>query len=96
MKESSELLNELNKTKGIDWSIFWRYTLTTVGVIISAIYVGNLLFGTMGLDVMLDLYAQKDKLSRDVKTMQKQNAALQKEYFELIGLDPDSYKKGFL
>ncbi len=63
-------------------------------VIAAGIYIGNTLFGSRSLDVMLDLYAQRDRLKSDVANLQEQNAALQKEYFELIGLDPDSYKYG--
>ena len=58
-------------------------------------YYGNILFGTRGYNVLKDLYTQKKHLQKQVKKMQEQNSILQKEYFELIGLDP-SYKEGKL
>ncbi len=70
------------------------FAFAALVVVASGVYIGNTLFGSRSLDVMLDLYAQRDRLGKDVRGLQEQNAALQKEYFELIGLDPDSYKNG--
>lgn len=64
----------------------------TLFVIYAGWYIGNILFGARSLDVMLDLHNQKDKLSTQVEELQEENAALQKEYFELIGLDPEQRK----
>lgn len=52
------------------------------------IYVGNIIFGKRSLDVMLSLQEQKTQLERDVETLKKQNAQLQKAYFELKELEP--------
>ena len=57
-------------------------------------YIGNILFGARSLDVMLDLHTQKEALSAQVTQLQEENAALHTEYFELIGLDPDSSQEG--
>ena len=54
------------------------------------IYVGNIIFGKRSLDVMLSLQEQKTQLERDVETLKKQNAQLQKAYFELKELEPGS------
>jgi chaperonin cofactor prefoldin len=54
--------------------------------------VGNVFFGSRSASVLYDLKEQKSALSNEVKKYQELNSALQKEYFELIGLDPDSYK----
>jgi len=52
--------------------------------------VGNIIFGKRSLDVMLSLQEQKTQLERDVETLKKQNAQLQKAYFELKELEPGS------
>ncbi len=52
------------------------------------IYVGNIIFGKRSLDVMLSLQEQKVQLKCDVETLKKQNAQLQKAYFELKELEP--------
>lgn len=90
----NEILDELPKPKRVNQA-YWSYFVfagLTIFVLAAGIYVGNTLFGKRSLDVMLDLYAQRDTLKHEVSKLQEQNAALQKEYFELKGLDPDSYK----
>ena len=57
------------------------------------IYVGNMMFGKRSLDVMLSLQSKKERLIEDVEILKKQNALLQKEYFELKELEPESNKK---
>ena len=52
------------------------------------IYVGNIIFGKRSLDVILSLQEQKTQLKCDVETLKKQNAQLQKAYFELKELEP--------
>ena len=95
----NEILDELPapkpaKSAGKSYLGAAVFVLAAVFVIAAGVYIGNTLFGSRSLDVMLDLYAQRDRLDKDVRGLQEQNAALQKEYFELIGLDPDSYKNG--
>jgi hypothetical protein len=51
------------------------------------------MFGKRSLDVMLSLQSKKERLSEDVEILKKLNARLQKDYFELQGLEPDSNKK---
>ena len=42
---------------------------------------------------MLSLQSKKERLSEDVEILKKVNAQLQKEYFELKELEPESNKK---
>jgi hypothetical protein len=52
-----------------------------------------MMFGKRSLDVMLSLQSKKERLIEDVEILKKQNALLQKEYFELKELEPESNKK---
>ncbi|ANE35251.1 hypothetical protein CIG11343_0158 [Campylobacter iguaniorum] len=89
----SEVLEEYESPKrhSNSFKALFLYLAITLCVVMAGVYVGNTLFGTRSLDVMLDLYNQKSSLQHEVKKLQEANSALQKEYFELIGLDPDSY-----
>ncbi|MCI7364169.1 MAG: septum formation initiator [Campylobacter lanienae] len=86
------ILAELDYKKSSSFRRFVAYFLLILVTIIFAIYVGNVFFGSRSASVLYDLKEQKDNLNSEVKRYQELNSALQKEYFELIGLDPDSYK----
>ncbi len=70
--------------------LFLKMTALGIVVILFAIYVGNVLFGKSSLDVLLNLQAQKEHLQKEVIELKEENAALQKQYFELKQLDPES------
>lgn len=59
-------------------------------VIFFGMYIGDMLFGKSSLDVLLGLQADKENLQQRVLELKSENAYLQKEYFELKQLDPDS------
>ena len=61
----------------------------SLGVIGFGIYMGDLFFGKSSLDVLLGLQTDKEQLERRVIELKHENAALQKEFFELRQLDPD-------
>ncbi|MDD5785815.1 hypothetical protein [Campylobacter lanienae] len=86
------ILAELDYKKSSSFRRLVAYFLLILVTIIFAIYVGNVFFGSRSASVLYDLKEQKDNLNSEVKRYQELNSALQKEYFELIGLDPDSYK----
>ena len=86
----SEVLDEYVEKKPFDFRLFLRFALIAFCVICFGIYVGNIIFGKRSLDVMLSLQEQKTQLERDVETLKKQNAQLQKAYFELKELEPGS------
>lgn len=92
----NEILDELGVSKkktNSSFKFLILYLGATFFVVVAGIYVGNALFGSRSLDVMIDLYNQKNSLKTEVQKLQEANSALQKEYFELIGLDPDNYNK---
>ena len=58
-------------------------------VIYLGVYVGQLLFGEDSLEVLLNLQDNEQQLLSEVERLQKDNAKLQKTYFELVELEPD-------
>ncbi|MCP4971289.1 MAG: septum formation initiator [Arcobacter sp.] len=52
-------------------------------------HVANILFGDNSLEVYNSLKNKKEYLQDEIKRLQKDNAHLQKEYFELKNLEPD-------
>lgn len=58
-------------------------------IIILAIYLNILLFGDNSLEVLLQLEEYEDYLVHEIDNYKSENAALQKEYFELKELEPD-------
>ncbi|WP_257874601.1 hypothetical protein [Helicobacter sp. TUL] len=51
-------------------------------------YSAFLLFGNASLYTLLSLRKQQEKLLQEVDLLQKQNAKIQKDIFELKGLEP--------
>ena len=52
-------------------------------------HVANVLFGDSSLEVYNSLKHKKEYLQREIVRLQKDNAYLQKEYFELKNLEPE-------
>lgn len=52
-------------------------------------HVANILFGDNSLEVYNSLKSKKAYLESEIKRLQKENAYLQKEYFELKNLEPE-------
>ncbi|WP_458700364.1 septum formation initiator [Sulfurospirillum sp. 1307] len=93
----SELLEEFEdetlKSSGKSPS-FYLKILALVAIIIGfGIYVGDMLFGKSSLEVLLNLQEVKQSYEIGVEKLKEENAILQKEYFELKDLDPDSKGK---
>ncbi|WP_253248270.1 septum formation initiator family protein [Helicobacter sp. 12S02634-8] len=51
-------------------------------------YMGYLLFGVNSLEVLIDVKNKRTALEASVQTLQYENAKLQKQLFELKGLEP--------
>ncbi|MCH9814496.1 MAG: septum formation initiator [Epsilonproteobacteria bacterium] len=62
--------------------------LIVLSVIIAAIFIGETLFGKNSLEVYLSLQDDKMRFEKKIDKLQHENAALQKEYFELKSLLP--------
>ena len=52
-------------------------------------HVSIILFGDNSLEVYMDLKDKKEFLQSEITRLQKENANLQKEYFELKNLEPE-------
>ena len=93
----SELLEEFEdetlKKSSHEPSFYVKILALVVIIIGFGIYVGDMLFGKSSLDVFLNLQEVKQKYEIGVEKLKEENAILQKEYFELKDLDPDSKGK---
>ncbi len=56
-------------------------------ICITGVYFGNLLFGSNSLSVLLGLRDKEKQISQEVERLRNENAKLQKEFFELKGLE---------
>ncbi len=61
-------------------------------VILAAIFIGQMLFGQNSYEVFVNLNQKKDILESKIITLQKENASLQKKYFEYINILPSKDK----
>ena len=86
--ESSRSLSE--RYLGLSWP---KLVLAVFLVLALGVYIGILLFGDNSLEVLLGLEEYESYLQDEVDRLKRENAALQKEFFELKELDPD-YKSG--
>ena len=66
--------------------LFWIVLLVCIALLV--VYIGTLFFGANSLEVLLDLRQKQNALNIKVENLQNDNARLQKEYFELKGLEP--------
>ena len=60
-----------------------KFTLLVVIVLCLGIYVGVLLYGTNSVEILLGLDEYENFLENYIERLKLENAALQKEYFEL-------------
>ena len=65
-----------------------KFALALAGVIVVALYLGNLLFGNASLEVLMQLEKYETHLKDEIVRLKQENAKLQKEYFELKELEP--------
>lgn len=65
--------------------------LVACGFILTLLfYLGVLIFGNNSLSVLLQLEEYQSFLTDDIENLKTQNAALQKQYFELKELESDT------
>jgi cell division protein FtsB len=70
-----------------------KFFVALIAVVIAGIYIGNLLFGSNSLEVYMQLEEYEYELKTKIYNLKEQNAALQKEFFELRELDIDYNKR---
>ena len=76
-----------------EWFDVAKLGITKLFLLISVIialgfYVGNLLYGINSLSVLDNLTNKEVFLKTTIEKLKEENARLQKEYFELKGLEP--------
>ena len=80
-----ELSNEVEKQnrQSIQYDTIIKFAALSILVLFFGIYVGQLLFGVNSLEVLINLQTNKVELKDEIIRLKKENAALQKEYFQL-------------
>ncbi len=78
-------MNRDSRQRNSLW-LFWIVLVVCIALL--GMYVGTLFFGANSLEVLLDLRQKQNALNIKVEILQNDNARLQKEYFELKGLEP--------
>ena len=63
--------------------------MIVLAVIGLGLYVGDLLYGKNSLEVLLSLQDKKTMFKNEINKYKQENAKLQKEYFELLQLEPE-------
>ncbi len=94
MQQESEFYEEIEEAQsaperyfGLSWA---KLFLALFLVIFLGIYIGVLLFGENSLEVLFQLEEYEDYLVNETNRLKIENSNLQKEYFELKGLQADS------
>ncbi len=72
---------------GLSWL---KLIFSLLLVLALGIYIGILLFGDNSLEILLNLEEYETYLRDEITRLKTENAALQKEYFELKELQPDN------
>jgi cell division protein FtsB len=67
-----------------------RIFFIIAAVIVIAAYIFNLMFGNKSISQLIDLQNSIEVLEKRVENLKKENAKLQKEYFELKELEGES------
>jgi cell division protein FtsB len=79
-KERAELIGAPKKRIAVT---IVRYFLFVALLVALAVHVGLLLFGPNSVEVLFELRKQQRTLERNIESLKKENAKLQKLYFEL-------------
>ncbi len=85
-----QILDEFSYKQKSRLKLFLKMSLLVLVVVGFGIYVGDLLFGKSSLEVLLNLQEKKTIFKQEIKKYKKENAALQKDYFELLQLEPNN------
>ncbi len=89
---SHQVLEEFKTPKKKGLYLILKISFLIVVVIGLGVYVGDLLYGKNSLEVLLNLQDKKTLFKNEIQKYKKENAKLQKEYFELLQLEPEQNK----
>jgi hypothetical protein len=94
MPQHDQLLSDSEERESLTEHYFGlstiKFLIASGFVLVLGIYMGLIFFGNNSLSVLLDLEEHQDYLTNDIERLKGENAALQKQYFELKELDADS------
>ncbi|WP_033916941.1 hypothetical protein [Campylobacter sputorum] len=89
----SEILDNYNPKESVVVHFvrkLFKYILVIVIVVGLGVYVGNMFFGKRSLETLIFIQNKQESLKKELEYLKQENAVLQKEYFELIGLEPNN------
>ena len=73
-----------------NFKLFFVAIILIIVTILFASYMASLLFsGKNSFETYENLKTKKVQLEEEIKRLQKENASLQKDYFELKNLEPE-------
>jgi len=85
--DKEELYEEIDTDEGITQKYLGlsskKFFFLLSLIVFLGIYVGTLLYGTNSVEVLLGLDDYESYVQDEVKRLKKENASLQREYFEL-------------
>ena len=84
-----QVLEEFKTPKRKSFYLILKISFLVMAVIGLGLYVGDLLYGKNSLEVLLSLQDKKELFQSEIQKYKKENAKLQKEYFELLQLEPE-------
>lgn len=94
MVQSDQLLENEEESESLTERYFGlttaKFLIASGFVLVLGIYLGFIFFGNNSLSVLLDLEEHQNYLIEDIERLKTENAALQKQYFELKELDSDA------
>lgn len=94
MVQSDQLLENEEEKESLTERYFGltttKFLIASGFVLVLGIYLGFIFFGNNSLSVLLDLEEHQNYLIEDIERLKTENAALQKQYFELKELDADA------
>jgi len=88
MSPIPENLLKEDSRKAVDGGSMLFPLFIALAVVMAALFVGEMLFGKNSLEVYLNLQKNEASLEKKIYDLKSQNAALQKEYFELKNIMP--------
>ena len=69
------------------------FLLLVTFVILMGVYIGVILYGKNSINVLLGLQTYEAYLQKEIEHLKRENAKLQKEYFELKEISGESDKR---
>ena len=89
MSNITDYLLEEESYKEKNSGSFMMPLFIALAVVMTALFIGEMLFGKNSLEVYLSLQKDEATLEKKIYQLKNHNAALQKKYFELVSIMPE-------